>query len=291
MLDHHPSLAFPGEFEWPFDFMPDTLVPPLHEYRRWLRTNRKFRARDLEVDPTLDFPDLVRSFLGQLKAGRAPEKPRVGASAHRHYGRLLDVWPDARFIHLVRDGRDVCASWLRLGWEGNAYHGARSWRSRLREWEDVVPRLDGRFVEIRFEDLLARPRPVLHRICEFLGLSFEPAMLEYHRDTTYAPLDPGQSGKWRRQLAARDIRVFESVAGEHLERHGYPRSGLPPMHLTPASRAALDYEARVRQNYARVKRFGARLWLAEHLTRRLHLRQLHERVKLAMHDIVDADLD
>ncbi len=67
MLDHHPDVAFPGEFELAVDFMgPNGEIPDLAEYHAWLEVDRHFLGHGLQIDPSLDYPQLVRSLLGQM---------------------------------------------------------------------------------------------------------------------------------------------------------------------------------------------------------------------------------
>lgn len=296
MLDHHPAIAFPGEFEWVFEFPglegKDSLRgPELDEYRDWLSLKRHFRFHGLEADPMLPFPALVRSFLRQMKDAEGAHKPLVGAALHRHYARLLEAWPKARFIHVVRDGRDVCASWIRFGWRGNAYHGALAWTEALDEWEDLRSALpEDRWMELRLEDLIRDPRAKLAEVCRFMGTEFDPAMLEYSKNTTYGAPDPSKLARWKQELSERSVRVFEALAGDYLTRYGYERSGLPPLRIGPAMARRLDIEARVLQNRARMKSFGLGLWLADHVTRRVRVPWLAERVHLRMNEIINANL-
>jgi hypothetical protein len=56
---------------------------------------------------------------------------------HRHYDRLLRLWPEARFIHLVRDPRDVASSCIGMGWAGNVWTGVTRWIEAERLWDEV----------------------------------------------------------------------------------------------------------------------------------------------------------
>jgi len=288
MLGHHPSIAFVGEFEWPWDFAPDAVRPELQPYHAWLATNRHFRHHDLHVDRSLRFEELVRDFLRQMRASVDPgaTRPHVGCQVHRHYAHALSIWPKARFIHIVRDGRDVCASWIKLGWLGNAYVGGQHWRALLAEWAEVAPQIDAaRRTEIRFEDLIQAPERELARLCTFIGVPYSDAMLRYHEDTTYERIDPSQGGKWRLQLKRREIRVFEALAAKELVSNGYALSGEPPYPLRPLSRFLLRIDSKLKHHRARVRNFGFRLWLADILTRRLGLETLHARVRLALNEV------
>jgi hypothetical protein len=293
MLGHHPQIAFLGELEWIWDHIDEGRGSSMADYYEWLKTHRHFRAHGLRIDRSLAFDDLVRAFLKQMRASTDPNSQRdhVGCQVHRHYARALAVWPRARFIHIVRDGRDVCASWIKFGWIGNAYEGGANWRDAMDEWATVKARIDAtRRIELRFEDLLRAPRQELERLCEFLRVPYSDAMLRYHEDTSYEPIDASKIGSGYRQLGSRGVRLFEAVAAEALAAHGYPPSGELPYSLTPWSRPLLSLDNKLRHHAARARLLGLRLWLADILARRLGVRALRERVRLALNDIENARL-
>jgi hypothetical protein len=292
MLDHHPDIAFAGESEWIWDF-PARAAGRMPAYHVWLEAHRHYRHHGLRTDRSLSFDELARSFLEQMRAAVDAEgaKRLIGWQLHRHYAAALALYPRARFIHLVRDGRDVCASWLKFGWLGNAYEAGLRWRHALAEWQAVKPRIAAaRRVELRFEDLIRAPERELARLCDFLGAPYAPEMLAYHRDTTYERPDPGQAGKWRQQLSRRELRLFESVAAAELAANGYEPSGQPSLALRPWSRAWLRLDDKLRHHRARVRIYGPRLWLADVLSRRLAMRKTQERVRLALNEIESARL-
>lgn len=291
MLGHHPEIAFVGELEWVWDFAPSTATPALEPYYAWLATHRHYLHHRLRVDRSLAFEDLARSFLEQMRADADSDarRPHVGCQVHRHYAQAVSIWPRARFIHIVRDGRDVCASWIKFGWLGNAYEAGLRWRQALAEWEAVKPQIDpGRRTELRFEDLIQFPERELTRVCEFLGTPFSDAMLRYHEDTSYERVDPAQASKWRKQLASRDVRLFESVASQDLIAHSYALSGEQPYSLKPWSHSLLRIEDKLRHHRARARIYGPSLWLADILTRRIGGRSLQDRVRLALNQVEDA---
>lgn len=87
MLGPHPQIAFVGEFEWTWDFPSDTGDVALTAYVEWLQTNRHYLHHSPEIDASLDFDGLVRSFLDQMWEQGDPghRKPLVGVQLHRHY--------------------------------------------------------------------------------------------------------------------------------------------------------------------------------------------------------------
>jgi hypothetical protein len=291
MLGHHPEIAFVGELEWVWDFAPGAAAPALEPYYAWLGTNRHYLHHGLTVERSLRFADLVRSFLQQMRAAvdAGASRPHVGCQVHRHYAHALAIWPRARFIHIVRDGRDVCASWLAMSWLGSGYEAGLRWRGALADWAAVKSLIDpARRTELRFEDLIRFPERELTRLCEFIGTPYSDGMLRYHEDSTYEPVDPAQAGKWRRQLAVRDVRLFEAVAGRELIANGYDLSGAPAYVLKSWSRPILRFQGKLRHHRARARTLGVRLWLADIVARRIGVRALRDRVRMALNRVANA---
>ncbi len=284
MLDHHPEIEWIGEVHYIVDPLPPGRgFPAAAAYRAWLEGDRIFRMTGLAVDPGLDAPALIRSFFAQRQ--RATGKPIVGGTLHRRFERVLELWPEARFVHLLRDGRDVARSCIGMGWSGNTWHGAAGWVEAERRWDELCRRLDpARALEVRYEELVERPEQVLGRICEFLGARFHPAMLDYPRDSTYGAPDPSLIHQWRKAPPL-DVRLAEARLGGLLADRGYPPSGLPPLRPGPLARLRLRAQDRLAVGRFRLERYGPLLWSGELLARRLGLRALHEPLRRKLQEI------
>lgn len=268
MLDHHPLVAWQNEFEFAVDRIADSgELPDTPSYLAFLAASRIFRATGYHADPALGYADLVRSFLDQRAARTG--KHIVGATIHRNIGRILTVWPEARFIHLVRDPRDVAPSVIKMGWAGNCYHGVAGWQHAELEWDRLEQRLDpSRFVEIRFERLLADPRTQLTRACDLIGVPFDEAMLRFHEDTTYEPPDPSASTRWQGRLDARSIALIEARVGDLLVARGYDRAAPDARLPGPLLRAYLFVQNRAVRIRWRIRRYGLGLYLKAQFAKR-----------------------
>lgn len=279
MLDHHPLLAWHSEFEFAVDMMPEgDGWPDMNAYREHLQVNRVFNASGHTINPELDFPSLVKDFLAQKK--QRSGKPIVGGTVHRHFDRLERVWPEARFIHLLRDGRDVARSTIGMGWAGTVWTGAERWIHAEEIWDRMCARIPAdRRYEVRMEDIITNTVPTLAGICAFIGVPYDDAMMSYPEHTTYSHPDPKLVDQWRRKMSEEDIRIVEARIGPMLEKRGYPLSGLPPLEVTPAMIKKFhrqDWQARLK---ARVDRFGWPLLLAEVITRKAGLKPLWKPLK------------
>jgi hypothetical protein len=275
MLDHHPRLACHFEFEHAVQQVGDDgSFPDLESFREWLPSTRSFWASGATIDTTLGYRELVDSFLEQKR--RRDGKEFIGATVHKHFDRLVHVWPDARFIHIIRDPRDVAPSCVAMGWAGNVWGGVERWLDAEVLWDGFVSRLDAaRYHEFRYEDLIADARSVLGEICGFLGVAFDEAMFSYAEKTTYSVPDPGRLQPWRTQASQRDVQLVEARCRSLLVRRGYSPSDYPQIEPSPAERVELEADNRRRRRAFRIKRYGLLLLAAENLTRRLRIPWLH----------------
>lgn len=273
MLDHHPEIAFEKEFDFVVAKLSDTgRPPPMRTYLDWIET---VRGADYAVDPALGYEDLVNDFLHQKQAASGG-KEHVGATIHRNFDRLRFVWPDARYIHLIRDPRDVSRSVLQKGWAGNLYQAPELWVTAERCWDALAPHLSPeQSIEVRYEDLVARPEAELARICAFIGVPYSPAMLDYPSDARqYPPPDPSLALQWRTKLSPREVATVELRTGSLMERRGYPPSGYPSPTIGRLRHHVLLADARARRLRTRVGMYGPGLVALDVLGRRLGLRPL-----------------
>lgn len=249
MLDRHSALAVPDE---------SYFVPQLARRHRGtvdvaaftddLRRIGRLRDWGLTAD---DVAPLLRAGMtageaigAVFEAYAAREgKSRWGDKTplYMQYLPLLErLFPDALYVHLIRDGRDAALSHLAVpegimtaGWAHprDARGFACLWRAEVRAARAVGARIEPRrYLELRYEELVSRPAEELERICAFAGLEYEPEMLGYvgnvdltdkpHQQRLAQPPTPGMRD-WRTEMGADDERGFEQVAGDLLAELGY----------------------------------------------------------------------
>jgi hypothetical protein len=290
LLDHHPEIAWCSEFEYSVDKLPAIDgFPDMDRYIKWLKRDRIFRMHDWDIDRALPYPALMDSFLRQ-KRGR---KQVIGATVHRNFPRLLKIWPHARFIYLVRDGRDVARSWINMGWSGNMWSAMEGWMTAELDWQNLRAALpEDRWIEIRYKDLVSEPVQTLTRICGFVGAEFDEAMFEYVRipGTTYKLPDPGLAEQWKSKQSQKEIRQAEARAGDLLRARGYELSGLPPLEITPAMERHLRLQNRMVRLKHRINEFGWPLTVGESVSRRLRLCPLQYYFEARINRIINANL-
>ena len=183
--------------------------------------------------------------------GKARGKKLVGnktPDSVRRMDTLHTLWPQARFVHLIRDGRDVALSlmnWPNVRnkkpgtfptWKDDPVSTAALWWElnvrRGREAGELLgPQL---YREMRYESLVAHPDQECAALCSFLGLAYDEAMLHYHEAFSEAGAGLGAKHdwqpitlglrNWRAQMAADEVEQFEATAGALLDELGYPRA-------------------------------------------------------------------
>jgi sulfotransferase family protein len=272
VLDRHSQLAIPDESY----FVPQLAgrhgdridVDPFVDDLRRLPTLRDWevsvegvRAR---LRPGMTLGQAIAAVYEQYAADRG--KSRWGDKTPmymQHLPLLERLFPDARYVHLIRDGRDAAVSFLAMP-EGivtktwahpkTAADFACEWRTQVRSAQALGRRAGtGRYLEVRYEAFVADPAAELERICSFAALPFEPAMLDYvgrtdvsakpHQRSLERPPTPGLRD-WRTEFGPGDVAAFEDVAGDVLGELGYELSG-DGRATIPARARRLAYRARV----------------------------------------------
>lgn len=153
--------------------------------------------------------------------------------------KISALFPEGKFIHIIRDGRDVAVS-MRKAYRNaryfymDIYYAAANWKDRLaraRKMGDLIG--PERYLEIRYEDLVSNMEESICNICGFIGEVYHPAMLEpqlvaarshhstgIHSSTRQPPTD-SHIGHWQKEMSPADQRLFQSVAGDILEQNKY----------------------------------------------------------------------
>lgn len=273
LLRSHPSLAIPEEshflalfhraFGDPADDQEARALARRILGSQWVREwNVGLRPGDLAGHRS--YAGLVRAIYEDL--ARREGKPRWGDKTPAYVlemPRIHLLFPDARFIHVIRDGRDVCAS-LRPYWWGprNTYRAASFWVKSVTAGRRDGARLpEGSYAETRYEELLADPEGTLRRLCEFIGEPFDAAVLtpSFARLPRRKPLwgryerrVPSQTRiaadnalRWGETMSVDERAVFESVAGPLLAELGYEVEGLArPLRRTDEVRWTVQHHLR-----------------------------------------------
>jgi hypothetical protein len=282
MLDAHPALTIPPEthFVTPLIQASGSLRFDADRVARLIVEGRHRRWRDFGLDSDellsrlraiepFNTPDAVRAFY-RLYAEKQG-KPRWGDKTPdyvRKMRKLELTLPEARFIHLIRDGRDAGLSHnARIVKRGvreplSAADLARRWVVRVRKARELAEHLSG-YLELRYEDLVTDPEPALRKACDLIALDYDPAMLDYHRHAkerlqemagelpavagrpareagervaahALATKPPSREriARWKQEMSQADVAEFEATAGDLLAELGYETLS-PPFAPSP----------------------------------------------------------
>jgi hypothetical protein len=292
LLDAHPAMAVPFEsyfpvwfarrrsrYERPDGFAVEAFLDDVlaHEsFTRWHLDATKVRA-EVTGEAPANFSDAIRACFAAY--ARAQGKPRYADKTPifvLEIPLLAELFPEAVFVHVIRDGRDVAQSRRDTAWGTHRFdHEALVWSSQVEQG-----RRDGRalgaphYLEVRYEQLIDDIDSVARELCDFVGLDFEPEMLRYHERVGQILASqpypeehqnllrpPARERDWRRDLAPRDVMLFQSLAGETLRRFGYESAAAP---VRVGVRARALYGRARYASLTTVRRGRSSLWRALH---------------------------
>lgn len=256
MLDNHPDLTVTNDTHFipkviarhPGGSNPaltSSLVNDVREYKRFHRMH----LTDEAVNVAAARSSTYRDFVSNLYQQRAISKgKRLAGEKTPDYVRCLPLlhglfsW--AKFIHIIRDGRDVALSVLEWATSDKGPGRLALWKDEpiavcamWWRWNVMLGRRDGKslesglYHELRYEELVEEPEAVLRTLCLNSGLSFSNDMLRFYEGRVrYRPelsakdaWLPPTSGvrNWRTEMSSRDQQLFQALAGDALEMAGY----------------------------------------------------------------------
>lgn len=167
--------------------------------------------------------------MGMLTRGTGKPRWAEKTPAHVfHLGLIHDVYPDAQFIHIIRNGRDTVRSLQSMPWAPRQIRwSCRRWVQSVQAGREAGRQLPpAQYMEVRYEDLISAPEPKVKAVCEFLNETYYPSMLEFHKPQnnswgmTAAPLDNKPVNK-HRPLSWRERWTFQRIGGPLLRELGY----------------------------------------------------------------------
>jgi hypothetical protein len=262
MLDSHPDLAIPPETHFIIGlidagsvFSRERFLEIIFSARSWADfkpLEQDFR-RIIKAMSPFNVSEALRAFY-RIYAQRFG-KTRWGDKTPRYsmiMPAIQQLLPEAHFIHIIRDGRDVALSCRHLWFgPGNDMEAqAKNWVDRVTNARSDARKLKN-YIEVRYEALVSSPRETLQKLCQFLSLSYTPTMEKYYEHaperleefkdrldqdrTMYVSSDQRKAlheltkkhpdgsriGVWRRELSEDEQISFERIAGPLLNELEY----------------------------------------------------------------------
>lgn len=187
----------------------------------WVRLslpeNWKLFPRDLQSVIDAAFRSISLAHGKQRWAEKTPQHVQ-------HIISLSELFPGAKFIHIIRDGRDCAASFHRR-WRRTPAYTVYRWKHVLREGCEQGEKLGEKYFQLKYEDLTADPDLWMKKICEFAGMPFDNSVLHsnqpYSSNSSTANVIYSNSGKWKKYFNDRQLKYLERIAGESLQKYGY----------------------------------------------------------------------
>jgi hypothetical protein len=240
LLDAHPRICCGPELK---------ALPQISElFQSFLGGERRMEAYGISpADLQGYFRQFVDSLTGNFR--RSSGKPRWAEKTPnnvRHMATLGTIFPDARFIHMVRDGRDVACSLVTMNWRDirtgeklsytqNIASAAGYWQNIVRHaWHQAsLPILRNRVIQVPYEGMVRNVEGVMRPLLQFLGEQWDPAILEAHKkDRSHEPHESSSEqatrpvydtaiGRWKRDMSPADKIAFKAEAQPLLEQMGY----------------------------------------------------------------------
>ncbi|HUZ70765.1 MAG TPA: sulfotransferase [Candidatus Saccharimonadales bacterium] len=248
----------------------DPKMRPFHDRRKLLELGRvrvapaeAWKILDRQVAPIMSMPfrdleaedctpwlrDRFRNFFERRMAAQRCDVFIQHLTGWPRAGFIRAAFPDARFVHVVRDGRAVANSWLQMGW-WRGYQGPEAWHlgplspEAATVWEesgrsfvvlaglgwkmlieaferarDAIPA--DQWLEVRYEDVVAEPRRHIESILDFVGLPWSD---EFEREFAAYPFEGGRVQGFRRDLDQASLVQLENAIGPTLRAYGYDTS-------------------------------------------------------------------
>jgi hypothetical protein len=221
----------------------------ISEVAYFIKTHYRFKHWQLDVDPVtivkdqkaaISYRDLLKELVISYAKVRGKSKSQYWVDHTpeniKYASTLLEIFPEAKFIHLIRDGRAVAASVMPLQWGPNTINKASSWWVERVSYglgaEDFLKNMGTPILRVRYEDLLLTPEKQMKEICVYLNITYSEAMLK--SDGFVVPsfskkqhkligekLELSRLDAWKNSLSVDEIGIFESLVCDMLIYLGY----------------------------------------------------------------------
>lgn len=263
LFDAHPHVIIPPECPLILHIYPDYkkgILPNekniaalmhtlqgIHKFNDWNVDITALRYALLQCKKTLKFDQLIALIYLSVPSLYPKESPQYLGDKNPIYAlypkKLKSLFPDAKFIFLVRDYRDNILSILRLYPEFPviATHAIR-WREVFKKFHRMAVKHPHDFLLLRYEDLAEKPEDTLKKACTFLGITWSAHMLQFHakgqeaslqhnaafnekwHPGLYQPIHTDTLGRWKKVMQEKDVRLVDTIVGKWAEIAGYQRA-------------------------------------------------------------------
>ncbi len=199
--------------------------------------DKELLAQELLVMPKRNqkafFDLLIKHFLVKKDKARLCEKTPQHL---RNVDEILALYPKAKFLHLIRDGRSVVNSLLKMPWRpAGLVNNARFWLQNIRLGEKFTRKYEGTsLLTIRFEDIMIKPEETIMQVCNFIGEEYSDSLLDTNLKDNIFPswennwkhkstqqLDSKRVNAWSDEMTTEDKTILEWMLSSTLIKYGY----------------------------------------------------------------------
>jgi hypothetical protein len=191
---------------------------PVMQWRLHVNIDRLWRH-----SKTYDYQELVHN-LCMMRFNALGKQSWGDKTPHYilHLNIINDLFPDSKYLYIVRDGRDVALSLLKKPWgQNNIYACAEYWK-KCNELSETIQLIQkrGNLLNIKYETLLERPTDAVEGFYAFLGERFSDQGLK----SIIGSIKSSNFNKWKKEMKPKDVKLFETVAANTLQSFGYETS-------------------------------------------------------------------
>ncbi|MCF8379454.1 MAG: sulfotransferase [Bacteroidales bacterium] len=262
LFEAHPNVAIPPEapvivecYErfkengaWEFE--------NLGQWVDFLNSIRKFDAWKIDVaklvnafqnqKSTLTFQDIIRLIYLQYESPFDKFDVQIIGDKNPRYSRypelLIQLFPDAKFIHVVRDYRDHILSMQKVGLLGSDINLISTiWRKSQKKMLKFQKDYPKQVYSCKYEDFVEKPQEYFKSMCEFLEIPFDAGVFDFHQlkqeydqkfpkktesvfhSNLFRPINTSAVGKWQKKMTEKDVARADLIVGKYAELSGYER--------------------------------------------------------------------
>ncbi|MFK5951477.1 MAG: sulfotransferase [Desulfobacterium sp.] len=280
MLNEHPKISWDRGWEFAVNFIDGNG-----------RVLKNANTAKTEKSNPSSMEDL-RAYLNNKAHMALGKKEILGVTVHVGFKKIPHLYKNAKYIHIIRDPRDIAISSVKLGWSASYYYAPDLWITAEKEWEALKAVIDkDAWIELRYENFVTQPELELQRICAFIGVNYMEIFINCVNPTKYTCPNPSFTFRWKKQLEKYDVQLIESRIGNFLHQKEYQASPYPLLKISRIK----AFELKIR-NFAGIKSWGIAeegffLYFVGFLGRKLRLRSLMSVHKTKLQKIKQKQLE
>ena len=202
----------------------------------WHLEPEALKQQLLKHNENADFATLCKEVYYQYGLSKQKKQLKIVGDKNPHYAlylkHLIDLYPNAKFVHIVRDPRDTVLSYKAVNFDADHTATlANRWNIYNKAIVKFSKKMPGKFYFLRFEDLLTKPEKTLTQLCEFIGVEYEPEMLNFYkkeqdweadfRKNLKNPLDPNKAYRWKKEMSQSNIQYASAITRKMATEFGY----------------------------------------------------------------------